>query len=402
MTARGNGAKRPIVLTLNAGSSSLKFGLYEISGAPVEMAMGLVERIGGQPRLKAEFGPDAPTEKRELVPGEAADHRGALATVLKLLRGRFDDLRCDAVGHRVVHGGPHYSAPVVVTPEVLEELRALSPFAPIHQPHNIAGIEAALEAFPDAVQIACFDTAFHRHQPKVNDEFALPREYYDKGVRRYGFHGLSYDYVSGELKRIAPLLHAGRVVVAHLGNGASMCGMIGGRSVASTMGFTALDGLPMGTRTGQIDPGVIFYMVQQEGRSIDEVRDIFYTKSGLLGISGISNDMRTLEASPAPEAKEAIEYFVFRCRRELGGLAAALGGVDALVFCGGIGENSRYIRQRICENLDWIGIELDRERNEANERRINGTFSRTHVLVVPTNEEIVIARAAKRFHDETA
>ncbi|MFO1107003.1 MAG: acetate/propionate family kinase [Amaricoccus sp.] len=388
---------RPTVLTLNAGSSSLKFGLYDTTDAPVPLAMGLVERIGGAPRLKLDFGAEEDRETRELAATEAADHRGALATVLTLLRGRFPGVRATAVGHRVVHGGPRYAEPVVVTPPVLDALRALAPFAPLHQPHNIAGIEAALEAFPEAVQVACFDTAFHRHQPKVNDEFALPREYYDKGVRRYGFHGLSYEYVSGEIRRFAPLLHAGRVVVAHLGNGASMCGMIDGRSMVSTMGFTALDGLPMGTRTGQIDPGVVFYMVQQEGKSIDEVRDLFYSRSGLLGLSGLSNDMRTLEAAGTPEANEAIDYFVFRCRRELGGLAAVLGGLDALVFCGGIGENSRFIRQRICENLDWLGIELDRTRNEANERRINGSFSRTHVLVVPTNEEIVIARAAKRL-----
>ncbi|PZQ47783.1 MAG: acetate kinase [Rhodovulum sulfidophilum] len=388
---------RPVALTLNAGSSSLKFGLFDLADAPRQLALGQIESIGGQPRLKADFGPDAEAVRRDLGAAEAADHRGALETALALLRARFPEARARAVGHRVVHGGPRYAEPVRVTPGVLEELRGLVPFAPLHQPHNIAGIEAAIAAFPEALQIACFDTAFHRGQPKVNDEFALPRAYYDKGVRRYGFHGLSYEYVSGELKRFAPLIHAGRVVIAHLGNGASMCGMIGGRSMASTMGFTALDGLPMGTRTGQIDPGVIFYMVQQEGKTIDEVRDLFYTKSGLLGISGLSNDMRVLEAAGTTESEEAIEYFVFRCRRELGGLAAALGGVDALVFCGGIGENSRYIRSRICENLDWIGIELDRERNEANERRINGTYSRTHVLVVPTNEEIVIARAAKVF-----
>ncbi len=388
-----------LALTLNAGSSSLKFGLYDIAGVPVECAVGLVERIGGQPRLRVGFGGGEAPEERELSANEAADHRGALATVLRLLGDRFPGLDPAAVGHRVVHGGPRHAEPVVVTPAVLAEIRGLSPFAPLHQPHNIAGIEAALEAFPRAVQVACFDTAFHRHHPKVNDVFALPREYYDKGVRRYGFHGLSYEYVSGELKRFAPLLHDGRVIVAHLGNGASMCGMIGGRSMASTMGFTALDGLPMGTRTGQIDPGVIFYLVQQEGMTIDEVRELFYTKSGLLGLSGLSNDMRTLEAADTPEAREAIDYFVFRCRRELAGLAAALGGVDALVFCGGIGENSRSIREQICANLDWIGIELDRQRNEANERRINSTFSRTHVLVVPTNEELVIARAAKHFSE---
>lgn len=386
-----------IALTLNAGSSSLKFGVFEISEAPRQLVMGLVEKIGGQPRIKADFGGPDGRIQHELGVEDASSHKSALQTVLVLLRERFPNLRAEAVGHRVVHGGPKFSRPIVVDQKVVDELRALEPFAPIHQPHNMSGIDAALEAFPDALQVACFDTAFHRGQPKVNDQFALPREYYDKGVRRYGFHGLSYEYIAGELKSFAPLLYEGRVVVAHLGNGASMCGMINGRSVASTMGFTALDGLPMGTRTGQIDPGVIFYMVQQEGKTIDEVRNLFYKESGLLGISGLSNDMRTLEAAGTPEANEAIDYFVFRCRRELGGLAAALGGLDALVFCGGIGENSRNIRSRICGNLDWIGIELDRERNEANERRINGSFSRTHVLVVPTNEEIVIARAAKRL-----
>ncbi|TPE48980.1 acetate/propionate family kinase [Amaricoccus solimangrovi] len=393
---------RPVALTLNAGSSSLKFGVFDIAGAPAELATGLIEKIGGQPRLRASLGPDADPVRRELDPEEARDHASALETALALLRAHFPEARAEAVGHRVVHGGPKYAEPVLVTPRMLDELRQLSPFAPLHQPHNISGIEAAVSAFPDALQVACFDTAFHRRHPKVNDVFALPREYYDKGVRRYGFHGLSYDYVAGELRRVAPLLHAGRVVIAHLGNGASMCGLLGGRSVASTMGFTALDGLPMGTRCGQIDPGVIFYMVQQEGKSIDEVRELLYTRSGLLGLSGLSNDMRALEAAGTPEADEAIDYFVFRIRRELGGLAAALGGIDALVFCGGIGENSRRIRERVCAGLDWIGIEIDRARNAANERRISTDLSRTHVLIVPTNEEIVIARAAKRFLEEAS
>lgn len=389
---------RRVALTLNAGSSSLKFALYDLDGPggePAEIALGAIEAIGAHPRLKGRFGPDELA--RELRPAEACDHAGALATALALLRERFPEAKAAAVGHRVVHGGTGFAAPVVVTPAVLEELRALSPFAPIHQPYNIAGIEAATAAFPDAVQVACFDTAFHRTHPRVNDSFALPREYYDRGVRRYGFHGLSYDYIAGELARVAPLLHAGRVVVAHLGNGASMCGMIGGRSVASTMGFTALDGLPMGTRCGQIDPGVIFYLVQQEGMTIDAVREMFYTRCGLLGLSGLSNDMRTLEAAGTPEAHEAIDYFVFRCRRELGGLAAALGGLDALVFCGGIGENSRLIRERICGNLDWIGIEIDHRRNDENARLISAELSRTRVLVIPTNEELVIARACRRL-----
>ncbi|OAH31482.1 acetate kinase [Methylorubrum populi] len=388
---------RSIALTLNAGSSSLKFAVYDIArGEPEEIAIGLIERIGDRPRIKMKAGGEL-FESRDLGARETDTPASTLDIVLTFLQEHLGELNVTAVGHRVVHGGPHYAVPVLVTSAMLDQLRALSSFAPLHQPHNIAGIEAALTAFPEAIQVACFDTAFHRHQPKVNDVFALPREYYDKGVRRYGFHGLSYEYIAGELKRIAPLLYDGRVVVAHLGNGASMCAMLGGRSIASTMGFTALDGLPMGTRCGQIDPGVVFYLVQQEGKTIDEVRELFYSKSGLLGLSGLSNDMRTLEAAATPEAMEAIDYFVFRIRRELGGLAAALGGIDALVFCGGIGENSRYIRERVCEGLDWIGIELDRERNKASERRINGSFSRTHVLVIPTNEEIVIARAVKNL-----
>ncbi|MCA0848300.1 acetate/propionate family kinase [Salipiger thiooxidans] len=394
--------KTPVALTLNAGSSSLKFGLFAIESTPVEMAVGLIESIGKTPRLKASFGPGMSPLARDLTPAEAADHRSALATALSVLRAHFPHARASAVGHRVVHGGPSYDRPMVLTPEVMAELQRLSPFAPIHQPHNLAGIEAAMEAFPDALQVACFDTAFHRTHPKVNDVFALPREYYDKGVRRYGFHGLSYDYIAGELKRIAPLIHDGRVIVAHLGNGASMCGMIGGRSVASTMGFTALDGLPMGTRTGQIDPGVIFYMVQQEGKSIDEVRELFYSRSGLLGLSGLSNDMRALEAAGTVEANEAIDYFVFRIRRELGGLAAALGGLDALVFCGGIGENSRLIRERVCEGMGWIGLELDRERNSRNDTVISTDMSRARIMAVPTNEELVIARAAKKFLESTS
>ena len=385
------------LLTLNAGSSSLKFALYATAeGDPVPRAVGKVERIGSAPVLSlTDSASGRSIAKEERI--AATSHSGALQAALAALEGAYPSARVRAVGHRVVHGGRKHSAPARLTQEVIADLDQLSPFAPLHQPHNLAGVRAAVEAFPDALQVACFDTAFHRTHPKVNDVFALPREYYDKGVRRYGFHGLSYDYISGELKRIAPLIHDGRVIVAHLGNGASMCGMIGGRSVASTMGFTALDGLPMGTRTGQIDPGVIFYMVQQEGKSIDEVRELFYSRSGLLGLSGLSNDMRALEAAGTVEANEAIDYFVFRIRRELGGLAAALGGLDALVFCGGIGENSRLIRERVCEGMGWIGLELDRERNGRNDTVISTDMSRARIMAVPTNEELVIARAAKKF-----
>lgn len=390
-----------VILTLNAGSSSLKFGLFSQGETPVEIASGVVERIGGRPRLKASLRSNKAPITRDLTMDEASDHESALRTVLEMLRAEFPRAHCVAVGHRVVHGGPSYREPVVLTPRTIAELSKLIPFAPLHQPHNLAGVAAAFEAFPDAPQVACFDTAFHRTNPFVNDVFALPREYYDKGVRRYGFHGLSYQYIAGELLRTAPLLHAGRVVVAHMGNGASMCAMLNGHSVASTMGYSALDGLPMGTRCGQLDPGVIFYMLEQEGKSVAEVRDVLYNRSGLLGLSGLSNDMRTLENAGTPEANEAIDYFVFRARREVGGLAAALGGLDALVFCGGIGENSRLIRERICEGMGWLGIELDRARNNANARLISSDLSRSQVLVIPTDEEIVIAKAAAKLLDTT-
>jgi acetate kinase len=251
-----------------------------------------------------------------------------------------------------------------------------------------------MAAFPGVPQVACFDTAFHRSHPFVNDTFALPRALYAEGVRRYGFHGLSYDYIAGELARTAPHLAAGRVVVAHLGNGASMCAITNGRSIASTMGFSALDGLPMGTRCGQLDPGVLLYLMDQKGMSAAQISDLLYKQSGLLGLSGLSNDMRTLESAGTPEADEAIAYFVFRCQREIGAMAAALGGIDALIFCGGIGENARNVRARICERLGWMGIEVDHALNAANARVISSDIARTTVMVIPTNEELVIARAA--------
>ena len=280
---------------------------------------------------------------------------------------------------------------------MIASLEKLSPFAPLHQPHNLAAVAGARAAFPVAPQIACFDTAFHHNHPWVNDVFALPREFYDKGVRRYGFHGLSYQFISGKLAELSPTLHSGRVVVAHLGNGASMCALLGGRSIGSTMGFTALDGLPMGTRCGQVDPGVLLYMMDQLGLGTDEITDILYKQSGLLGLSGISSDMRTLQSSEAPEAAQAIDYFIFRIRRELGALCGVLGGLDALVFTGGIGENSELIRARVCEGQAWFGIELDREANAENATVISTDLSRARVMVVPTNEELVIARAAEKL-----
>ena len=380
-------------LTVNAGSSSLKFGLFRLGeGDPEAAATGLVERIGGAASMTLSCG----GEKTRRDAPEAADHAGALQAALAALREAAPEARIAAVGHRVVHGGPDFAAPEPLTEATLAALARYEPFAPLHQPHNLAGVRAAMAAFPDAAQVACFDTAFHRNHPRVNDVFALPRRYYDKGVRRYGFHGLSYDFIAGRLAEIAPQLHAGRVVVAHLGNGASMCGMLAGRSVGSTMGFSALDGLPMGTRCGQLDPGVLLYLMQQEGMDADAISDLLYKESGLLGLSGESNDMRTLLASDGEGARDAIAYYVFRIRRELGALAAVLGGLDALVFTGGVGENAAPIRARVCEGMDWIGIELDPAANEAGAQVVSTEFSRARVMVIPTNEELVIARAAAR------
>ncbi|HOB66014.1 acetate/propionate family kinase [Ottowia sp.] len=380
------------VLTLNAGSSSLKVALYA-SGGDTPLVSGIADRIGGADgilKLKDGAGQPMPVHGAQLD-----SHESALAAVIDALRRDFPALALVAVGHRVVHGGARYAEPLVLDDAALEYLESLVPFAPLHQPHNLRGIRAAMAAFPGVPQVACFDTAFHRQHPWVNDAFALPRALYAEGVRRYGFHGLSYEYVSGALAQRAPGLSSGCVVVAHLGNGASMCAVQNGRSVASTMGFSALDGLPMGTRCGQLDPGVLLYLMDQKGMSAGHISDLLYKQSGLLGLSGVSNDMRTLEASPAPEAAEAIDYFVFRCQREVGAMAAAMGGIDALVFCGGIGENSRLIRQRICERLAWMGIELDHQRNAANAFVVSTETARTTVLVIPTNEELVIARAAR-------
>ncbi|WP_323784738.1 acetate/propionate family kinase [Thalassovita sp.] len=382
-------------LTLNAGSSSLKFGLFDLSAAePKVIANGKADRIGGAATLTLKNPDGVRLVDASPIPAEGVvDHHEALTAALRALTDHFPKARIVTVGHRIVHGGLDYTGPTLLDEKSVEKLAELEPFAPLHQPHNLAAVRAAMTAFPQAAQVGCFDTAFHRNHPFVNDVFALPRAYYDKGVRRYGFHGLSYDYIAGELARIAPQLHAGRVVVAHLGNGASMCGMKAGRSMASSMGFSALDGLPMGTRCGQVDPGVLLYLMQQEGLSADEITRLLYTESGLLGLSGLSNDMRILQSSDSEEAQQAIDYFTFRARRELGGLAAALEGLDGVVFCGGIGENSSLIRDGICAGLSWIGIEIDAAANAANASVISTDTAQVTVMVIPTDEEIVIARA---------
>ncbi len=382
------------VITLNAGSSSIKFALFELDGHdPIALAIGLVEMLSAQRRIKVQDGAGVTIhEDAWSDPAGASFHTEALRRVLAWRMGAFPDANVVAAGHRVVHGGVHYAAPMLVTDEVLRNLETLIPLAPLHQPHNIAGILAAREAWPHVRQVACFDTAFHRAHPFVNDVFALPRKFYDEGVRRYGFHGLSYEYVTDRLQQIAPLHAAGRVVVAHLGNGASMCAIRDGLSVASSMGFTALDGLPMGTRCGQLDPGVVLYLMQEKNMNAAAISDLLYRESGLKGLSGISHDMRELEASDRPEAQQAIEYFVFRIRRELGGLAAVLKGLDAMVFCGGIGEHAWRVRERVLEGMEWIGVELDRSANRASAQVISSERSRVRVFVIPTDEEAMIAR----------
>jgi acetate kinase len=377
-----------LILTLNAGSSSIKFGLYAAEAEPGEEARGQIDALGPAARLIVEAG----GERTEEEIG-AADHASGLARIIARLEPRLDGRPIAAVGHRIVHGGAEIDGSRVLTPDLIAYLETLSPLAPLHQPHNLSGVRAALDAFPDAVQVAAFDTAFHRGHPWVNDTFALPRRFYDEGVRRYGFHGLSYDFISGKLAQDHPDLAAGRVIVAHLGNGASLCALRGGRSVASTMGLSALDGMPMGTRVGQLDPGVVLYLMDS-GMTAAQITDLLYKDSGLKGLSGISHDMRTLLASDAPEAAEAIDYYTFRLAREIGGLSAALGGLDALVFTGGIGEHAAPIRARALDRLAFLGLEVDAAKNATDAAMIHR--GRVPILVMPTDEERIIARAAAR------
>lgn len=373
------------ILTLNAGSSSIKFAVYEAAETPVQRLKGQVEALGPEARLELRVG-----DQKDAYEIGSADHASGVAAILDAIARHVDGGAIAGVGHRVVHGGTEYDRPVELDDATCAALEAFIPLAPLHQPHNLAAVAAARAAFPGAVQVACFDTAFHRGHPFVNDTFALPRRLYDAGVRRYGFHGLSYDYITSRLAADHPDLHAGRVVIAHLGNGASMCAVKGGQSLGSTMGFSALDGLPMGTRCGQVDPGVLLYLMDQ-GMGAAEITALLYKESGLLGLSGISHDMRALLASDAPEAAQAIDYYVFRIRRELGAMAAVLGGLDAVVFCGGIGENAAPVRARVLDGMAWLGLELDPAANAANGPEIGA--GPVPVLVIPTDEEGVIARA---------
>ncbi len=385
-------------LVLNSGSSSVKFAVFRTAATadwPLA-ARGSIEGIGTAPRMSARDGGGSALPTPALPDG-VRDASAALEHVFAWLRSSFAGVRLAGVGHRVVHGGPRHARPVIVTPEVLRELRELVPFAPLHQPYNLAGIEAVARHRPEVPQVACFDTSFHRTLPAVARLLPLPAEVCRGGVERYGFHGLSYEYIASVLPQVAPHIARGRVIVAHLGSGASLCALRAGRSVENTFGFTALDGLCMGTRPGAVDPGVILYLFQALRLSVPDVETTLYKKSGLLGISGISNDMQALLASSEPAAALAVDYFVYRVAKEMGALTAVLGGLDALVFTAGIGENSAVIRRRVCEACAWLGIELDEEANTANALCISRTTSRVSAWRIPTNEELMIARHTGRL-----
>jgi acetate kinase len=378
------------VAVLNAGSSSIKFALYRADDLGL-LFRGQIERIGAKPRLKVVNDSHQTVVEREW-PDSALDHRTATQEILRTGRELIGDARIHAVGHRVVHGGMDFARPVRLDAGVVATLEKLVPLAPLHQPHNIAPIRVIAEAVPDLPQVACFDTAFHRSQPALAQAFALPRKLSAEGVRRYGFHGLSYEFIVDRLRAIDPELAGARVVIAHLGNGASLCAVKDGRSVASTMGFTAVDGLMMGTRCGALDPGVILYLMDSHGLDARGVESLIYGKSGLLGVSGISSDMRTLRQSSAPEAREAVDLFVYRIVREIGSLVASLGGLDGLVFTGGIGENDRATRAEVAAQCRWLGLELDAARNQAGEGRIHADSSSVAAWVIATDEERMIAR----------
>ena len=381
-------------VVLNAGSSSLKFCVYKRPATEAWRleARGQIAGIGTSPRFLAGNGAGDRLADEALDKAVVRDGRTALDTLASWLRSTYGHARVLGVGHRVVHGGPHFTGPIIITPQVLDELRTLVPLAPLHQPHNLAAIEAVTERLPGVPQVACFDTSFHRGQPAVAELVPLPRDIRARGVQRYGFHGLSYEYIASVLPAVAPDVAHGRVIVAHLGSGASLCAMRNRKSVDSTLGFTALDGLCMGTRPGTLDPGVVLYLFQSLGLTPNDVEAILYKKSGLLGISGTSNDMRDLLVSRQPPARLAVDYFVYRAAKEIGALAAVLGGIDALVFTAGIGENSAEVRSRICGASAWLGIDMDVDANREGRSRISRLGSRVSAWVIPTNEELIIAR----------
>ncbi len=394
------------ILVVNAGSSSIKFSLFLVQVGAGEQGLDLL--LGGQieglytaPRFVAKEAAGAVLDEQRWAEGESLGHEGAVAFLGDFLRARLGEHRLAAVGHRVVHGGLAYSAPVRLNAEIVERLARLVPLVPLHQPHNLAPIRALLANRPELPQVACFDTGFHRGQPELAQAFALPPEISERGVRRYGFHGLSYEYIASVLPQLDARAAQGRTVVLHLGNGASGCAMLAGRSQATTMGLTGVDGLPMGTRSGNLDPGVLLYLMDELKMDARAIEKLIYQQSGLLGVSGVSSDMRTLLASDNPRARFAVELFVYRIGRELGSLAAALGGLDALVFTGGIGEHAAPIREQVCRAAAWLGVALDPVLNDtaAGATPIGMPDSAVAVWAIPTNEELMIARHTWRLLD---
>jgi len=379
------------ILVVNAGSSSLKFEVFSVADSLERLIKGQMEGIGTAPHLTVKSAGGERLENENHPPEAVPDLPAAMRLVGEWLRQRQQG-RLVAVGHRVVHGGPNHSRPARINEELLRELEQYTPLAPLHQPNNLAPIRVLLERQPQLAQVACFDTAFHRGHDPMTDHYAIPAHYFDEGIRRYGFHGLSYEYVAGRLAEIAPDVGNGRVIVAHLGSGASMCALYKGLSVESTLGFTALDGLPMGTRCGQIDPGVLLYLLQQHGMTAPQLQDLLYKESGFKGLSGISNDVRDLLASDDAGARLALDHFVHRIGLNAGALVAALGGLDAFVFTAGVGENSAVMRARIAKKLGWLGASLDPARNEASELLVSSDDSKVALYVVPTDEELMIAR----------
>ena len=382
------------ILVINAGSSSIKFSGYDAldKTEPRVLFKGQIEAIGSAPHMSARDANGASIAEKRWPAGARSNHEALFDELLSWLGTHLGGRKAVAVGHRVVHGGSAFSVPTRIDVAVLESLELLYPLAPLHQPHNVAAIRAIAAVSASLPQVACFDTAFHHALPQVAQSFALPRHLSEAGIRRYGFHGLSYDYIASALKERAPEVAAGRVVVAHLGAGASMCAMLDGKSVDTTMGFTALDGVPMGTRCGALDPGVILYLLRERGMNSDQIEDLLYHKSGLLGVSDLTSDMRQLLESKDRPAKDAVDLFVYRVARELGALVAALGGLDGLVFTAGIGEHSPEIRDKVCDRSRWLGVRLDPQANVRGAERISAADSCVSVWVIPTDEELMIAR----------
>ena len=390
------------VLTINSGSSSVKFSLYLLPQLNL-LVVGQIEGVGVSPVFKVK----TPNNGSEIIlpwasEQEPANHLEALSCIMDWLHQEYPSLRVVSIGHRVVHGGQKYTKSTLIDDEVMSDLEKLVGLAPLHMPHNLAGIKAVTQKYGSIIQVACFDTAFHRVHSFVDDCYAIPRKFYQKGVCKYGFHGLSYEYIAEKLSYMFPKEFRGRAIVAHLGNGASMTALLDGISIASTMGFSSLDGLPMGTRCGEIDPGVLLYMLEHESMDVKEVSDLLYKESGLKALSGgLSSDMRVLESMDSRESKEAIEYYVREIKREIGALTALLAGLDVLVFTGGIGENSSHIRSKVLQNMTWLGIKLNEDSNLNGETIISAEDSKVLCLKIHTDEERVIARHAYEIYKQS-